>query len=239
VRRSALSLLVAATRLATALPAAHAHLLPGGASSLLGMMAAADGMLVARAAAPTHERGTSAAATPFLLRQAIAGDVPEDAFVLEQKPPLLRYAEVQDALLLVAHEADAPGRWVSVQPAGAGIVLATPVLDERSRTVLVALWKVAHAAPGAAPDVPAAVAALVDALSLPEQKIRALAFLDLSTLGDDPSHFPPVAVTRLLRYGDAPGDDAQLAPAVRDLAKRIAARQAAPGAAASTGATIR
>lgn len=233
-----LALTLAVAGVLGAAPRAGAHLLPGGASSLLAMMAKADGMLVARAAAATHERDATIALTPFVVRQAIAGDTPKEAFVLEQRPPFLRYAELQDALLLVAHEPAMPSRWISVQPAGAGIVLAGPVLGERSRGVLVALWNAAHPPPGTQPDVAGAASALVGALSLPEEKVRALAFLDLSTLAEDPRHFPPVAVSRLLRYGDEKGDDARLASAVRELAKRIAAGQAAPaGPRAATGAS--
>lgn len=229
MRRLALSGALAAALLVVLPQAARGHLLPSGATSLLGMMAAADGMLVARAAAATHERDATRAATPFLARETIAGEAPTEGFVLEQKAPILRYAEIQDALLLVAREKkDEPSaRWVSVQPAGAGIVLDKPTIDDRSRAVLRDLWQVAHPEPGATPDVAAAANALIDALALPEQKLRALAFLDLSTLAEDPAHFTPLAVSRLLRYGDGPDDDAQLAPAVRDLGRKVAARAAA------------
>src|SRR5262249_20926793 len=77
VQRAALSATLALALLAAA-ATARAHLLPGGATSLVGMMAAADGMLVARAAAATHERDAQHAATPFLARETIAGDVPAD-----------------------------------------------------------------------------------------------------------------------------------------------------------------
>jgi hypothetical protein len=239
VRRPALSAIVAAALLIAPATIASAHLLPSGATSLLGMMAAADGMLVARAAAATHERDAKLAATPFLARETIAGDAPSGGFVLEQKAPILRYAEIQDALLLVARDrtSAAAARWVSVQPAGAGIVLDKPKIEERSRTVLVELWGVAHPAAGATPDLAAATGALVAALSLPEAKLRALAFLDLATLADDPSHFSPLAASRLLRYGDGPEDDAQLKDAVRGLGRKIAASEAARAAVAGTGAS--
>lgn len=234
------TLLIAAGMLATLLLASSptgAHLLPSGASSLIGMMASADGMLVARSAAATHERDASLAATPFLAREALAGDTPQEGFVLDQGAPILRYAEAQDAILLVGKEtAGTQIRWRSVQPAGAAIVLPKPTVDERTRTVLRALWRVAHPAAGAAPDVPAAAAALIDALSLPEQKLRALAFLDLSTLAEDPAHVGTLAASRLLRYGDQPGDDAQLAPAVRDLGRKLQA-SGESGASGATGGT--
>jgi len=235
VRRLALSGVLAAALLVALPPPAHGHLLPSGATSLLGMMAVADGMLVARAAAATHERATTQAATPFLARETIAGEAPTEGFVLEQKAPILRYAEIEDALLLVAREKKdgSSARWVSVQPAGAGIVLDKPKIDDRSRAVLRALWKVAHPEPGTTPDVAAAANALIDALALPEQKLRALAFLDLSTLAEDPGHFTPLAVSRLLRYGDGPDDDARLAQPVRDLGRKIAAREATEARAGS------
>ena len=239
MRRPALSGVLAAALLVALPPAARGHLLPSGATSLLGMMAAADGMLVARAAAATHERDAKLAATPFLARETIAGAAPSGGFVLEQKAPILRYAEIQDALLLVARDrGSAEGaRWVSVQPAGAGIVLDKPKIEERSRTVLVELWGVAHPPAGATPDVAAASNALVAALALPEAKLRALAFLDLASLAEDPSHFTPLAVSRLLRYGDGPDDDAQLKDAVRELGRKIAASAAATSAVAGTGAS--
>lgn len=210
-----------------------AHLLPSGSDGLLGMMASADGMLTARAAAATHVRDAGSAATPFLAREAIAGSVPEGGFVLDQEAPVLRYAELQDALLLVARR-DASGggtRWVSVQPAGAAIVLASPTVSEPTRDVLRRLWAVAHPAGGNPEDPTAAVAALIDALDLPEAKLRALAYLDLARLATDPEHFAPHDVQKLASYGNDAGDDAQLAQAVRDLATRIgnAARERGEG----------
>jgi hypothetical protein len=82
---------------------------------------------------------------------------------------------------------------------------------------------VAHPAPGGTPDGAAAVAALLAALSLPEPKLRALAFLDLSGLAVDREHFAQATVARLASYGDQPGDDPQLASAVRDLGRKLAA----------------
>lgn len=218
---SALALLLAILApLATPAPA-HAHLVPSGADTLLGMMAAADGLVVARSAAATHQRDASSAATPFLEREVVAGNGPEGAFVLDQGPPILRYAEVQDALLLVQRKATAAGaRWLSVQPAGAAILLASATLPDDTRRVLRELWRAAH--PGAEPPDPAlTIAALIDALALPEAKLRALAFLDLSSLAADPAHFTPAAVTRLATYGNRPGDDAQLATAVQGLGRRL------------------
>jgi len=235
VSRSALILAVALALPLTTAGRAGAHLVAGGAETLLGMMASADGMVVARAAAATHARGDKAAATPFLARQTVAGIAPENEFVLDAEPPILRYAELQDVLVLLArrsHGSDGV-RWVSAQPAGAAIVLASPVLPERSRSVLQALWSVAHPASGTSGDPSLAVKALIDALSLPEQKLRALAYLDLAALASDPEHFTPVATTRLASYGDQPGDDAQLAPAVRDVGRRL--QQSGPAAAKATG----
>jgi len=203
------------------------------------MMAAADGMLVARAAAATRARGEHDAATPFLAREKIAGEVPSEGFVLDQRPPILRYAEVQDALLLVAREQEgaARARWISVQPAGAGIVLDGPTVSEQTRVVLRELWAAVHPEPGAEPDVAAAAKALLAALTLSEQKLRALAFLDLSTLANDPQHLPPLITERLLGYGGQPEDDAQMAPAVRDLGRRLTSRGTAGNAPpAATGA---
>ena len=186
-------------------------------------------VVVARVAAATHARGDKSAATPFLARETIAGIAPEDAFVLDAEPPILRYAELQDVLVLLARRPQGSGgvRWVSVQPAGAAIVLTGPTLPERSRTVLQELWSVAHpAAPGSG-DPALAVKALIDALSLPEQKLRALAYLDLAALASDPEHFTPDTIARLSSYGDRAGDDVQLAPAVRDLGHRLQQRGAA------------
>ena len=78
-----------------------------------------------------------------------------------------------------------------------------------------------------------AVTALIDTLSLPEQKLRALAYLDLARLAADPQHFPPPAIVRLASYGDQPGDDPQLASAVRDLGRRL--QQKDRGAVATPG----
>ena len=218
----------AALILALALPLAaagrsEAHLVASGSETLLGMMASADGMVVARVAAATHARDDKSAATPFLARETVAGVAPEDAFVLDAEPPILRYAELQDVLVLLARRTQANGgvRWASVQPAGAAIVLESPTLPERSRTVLQALWSVAHPPSPGSGDPALAVKALLDALSLPEQKLRALAYLDLAALASDPEHFTPATIVRLASYGDQPGDDAQLAPAVRDLGRRL------------------
>jgi hypothetical protein len=202
---------------------ANAHLVASGSDTLLGMMASADGMLVARSANETHLRDEKLAATPFLAREVVAGVGPENSFVLDQEPPILRYAELQDVLLLIARRTTPSGtvRWLSVQPAGAAIVLASPTLPEPSRVLLKRLWNVAHpAAPGDA-DPATAVSALIDALVLPEQKLRALAYLDLARLATDPEHFSPAAIARLASYGDQPGDDAQLASAVRELGQRL------------------
>jgi hypothetical protein len=220
-RRAALAL---ALLLALTTRDAAAHLLPSGSDTLLGMIAAADGMLVARAASETHERGDGGGATPFLARAPVAGTVPEGGFVLDQEPPILRYASLQDALLLVARRAKEGGatRWLSVQPAGAAILLQSATLPEKSEDVLRRLWAVAHPASGE-PDPGAAVAALIATLELPETKLRALAYLDLARLSSDAAHFTPADVERLSRYGERPGDDAQLAQAVRDLGTRLAA----------------
>lgn len=220
---------------------AAAHLVPSGADTLLGMMAAADGMVVARSAAATYVRDGKSAATPFLTRQLVAGNGPENEFLLDSEPPVLRYAELQDALVLLARRTTPSGRvlWVSVQPAGAAIVLEAATLPDHSRDVLKRLWDAAHPATPGGGDPALAVAALIDALSLPEQKLRALAYLDLAHLAADPAHFPPAAVARLASYGDQPGDDAQLATAVRDLGRRLQQKQPGSPAAAATaeGAT--
>lgn len=221
--RVALIVLLAGALATTLASPAGAHLVPGGSETLLGMMAAADGMVVARSAAATHERDARSAATPFLAREVVAGVGPSEAFVLDAEPPILRYAELQDVLVLLAQRPSATGapRWLSVQPAGGAIVLASPVLPEASRDLLKRLWSVAHPPPGTAPDPAIAVAALIQALSLPEQKLRALAYLDLARLASDPEHFSPADVARLVRYGSAPGDDGQLAGAVNDLGRRL------------------
>ena len=202
---------------------AEAHLVASGSETLLGMMSSADGMVVARSAAATHVRDGKSAATPFLARETVAGAGPQNAFVLDAEPPILRYAELQDVLVLLARRPEGGDavRWVSVQPAGAAIVLASPTLPERSRSVLRKLWSVSHPDAPAAGDPALAVAALIDALSLPEQKLRAFAYLDLAALASDSEHFTPSARARLATYGDQPGDDAQLAPAVRDLGRRL------------------
>lgn len=228
MRRAALSLIGAVALLATLAAAGSAHLVPSGADTLLGMMAAADGLLLARSAAATRERGESAAATPFLARETIAGSAPTGGFVLDQEAPILRYAELQDALLLVVRreEPNAAARWISVQPAGAAILIDGGSLDEASRDVLRRLWTVAHPSAGQAAGAAAGddhgVTALIDALSLPQPKLRALAFLDLSKLAAAREHFTAAAVERLANYGDRPGDDAELAPAVRDLGRKLA-----------------
>lgn len=228
MRRTALIFLLALQGLAAA-PAVRAHLVPSGADTLLGMMAAADGMLVARTAAATTVRDDGAAATPFLAREPLGGSVPSGGFVLDQAPPVLRYAELQDAVLLVARKQDGtrPARWVSVQPAGAAILVEGGSVDETSRAVLRRLWGIAH--PDVAGEKPARddhgggalIGALIDALSLREPKLRALAFLDLAQLAASREHFGPTQVARLASYGDRPGDDAQLAPAVRDLGRKL------------------
>ena len=102
------------------------------------------------------------------------------------------------------------------------------------------LWNVAHPAASGGADPALAVAALLDALSLPEQKLRALAYLDLARLAADPEHFSQAAMARLASYGDRPGDDAQLATAVRDLGRRLQQKEppaAPPAATAREGAT--
>lgn len=221
--RAALIVVLASVLGTTLAVPARGHLVPSGSDTLLGMMAAADGMIVARSAAETHARDAQSAATPFLAREVVAGVGPEDAFVLDAEAPILRYAEMQDVLVLLARRPASGGgtRWLSVQPAGAAIVLASPTLPEASREVLKRLWNVAHPPPGAAPDPAVAVVALSDALTLPEQKLRALAYLDLARLAADPEHFTPAAIARLVSYGSAPGDDPQLATPVNDLGRRL------------------
>jgi hypothetical protein len=238
VPRAALIVAVA-LGLAAARPAG-AHLVPSGADTLLGMMAAADGMIVARSAAETHVRDGHTAATPFLAREVVAGVGPENEFVLDADPPVLRYAELQDALVLVVRRTSPTGRvqWLSAQPAGAGILLQSATLPDGSRELLRRLWALAHPATPGGADGGLAAAALVDALSLPEPKLRALAYLDLSRLAADPAHFSPAAVARLASYGDRPGDDAQLATAVRDLGRRLQQKEPpAATSAAGEGAT--
>lgn len=234
--RIALTLALATALLGGAPATSGAHLVPAGSDTLLGMMAAADGMVVARTASETHVRDGTFAATPFLARETVAGIGPDEGFVLDADPPVLRYAELQDALVLLARRTSDSGavRWVSVQPAGAAILLATPTLPDHSRDVLKKLWGVAHAEPVGSADPMLAVAALIDALALPEPKLRALAYLDLARLSADPEHFTPAAAARLASYGDRPGDDAQLATAVRDLGRRLQRKEPAP--AATTGA---
>jgi hypothetical protein len=234
--RAALTLAVAAALALATAGRAGAHLVASGSETLLGMMASADGMVVARVVEATHARDDKSAATPFLARQTVAGIGPEDAFVLDAEPPILRYAETQDVLVLLARRPvgrDAV-RWVSVQPAGAAIVLQSPTLPESSRVVLQALWSVAQPASGGSGDPAVAVDALIDALALPEQKLRALAYRDLAALASDPEHFSPAARARLASYGDQPGDDAQLAPAVRDVGWRL--QQSGPPAPKTTAA---
>lgn len=228
--RAALILALATALLAGAPAPSDAHLVPSGSDTLLGMMSSADGMVVARAAAETNVRDGKSAATPFLARETVAGVGPDDGFVLDADPPVLRYAELQDVLVLLARRTSESGalRWVSVQPAGAAIVLETPTLPDHSRDVLRKLWSVAHAEPAGSADPTLAVAALIDTLSLPEQKLRALAYLDLARMAADPEHFSPAAIARLATYGDRPGDDAQLATAVRDLGRRLQQKDHAP-----------
>ena len=240
--RAALIVALAGALLVATGGRAAAHLVPAGADTLLGMMAAADGMVVARAAAETYVRDGKSAATPFLVREVVAGTGPENEFLLDADPPVLRYAELQDALVLLARRTTPTGRalWVSVQPAGAGIILESATLPEHSRDVLKRLWNVAHPAASGGADPALAVAALLDALSLPEQKLRALAYLDLARLAADPEHFSQAAMARLASYGDRPGDDAQLATAVRDLGRRPQQKEppaAPPAATAREGAT--
>lgn len=239
--RIALIVALAAALLALSGGRAAAHLVPAGADTLLGMMAAADGMVVARSVTETYVRDGKSAGTPFLSRQVVAGTGPESEFVLDAEPPILRYAELQDALVLLARRTTPSGRalWVAVQPAGAGIVLQSATLPEHSRDVLRRLWDTAHPATPDGGDPALAVAALIDTLSLPEQKLRALAYLDLARLAADPEHFSPAAIARLASYGDQPGDDVQLATAVRDLGRRLQQKQPGPSptAAAREGAT--
>lgn len=231
MRRLALSLAIAATVAPGIVPIARAHLVPSGADTLLGMMATADALLLARTAAATTVRDDGDAATPFLARETLGGSGPSGGFVLDQKPPVLRYAELQDALLLVARkqEGNAAARWVSVQPAGAAILVEGGTIDDATRGVLRHLWSVAHPpAEGAPPDGDGhGVATLIDALSVREPKLRALAFLDLSQLATSREHFSAAQVARLASYGDQPGDDAQLAPAVRDLGRKLGGSVAA------------
>lgn len=231
VARAALLSAFAVTLAVALVSPARAHLVPSGSDTLLGMMAAADGMVVARSAAATHARDTHFAATPFLSREVVAGAGPDGAFVLDAEAPILRYAELQDVLVLVARRPAAGAtRWLSVQPAGAAIVLAGPTLPEGSRELLKRLWSVAHPPMGSTPDPALAVGALIDALVLPEQKLRALAYLDLARLASDPEHFSPAAIARLVRYGKGPADDPQLAIAVNDLGRRLQGDPAAAGA---------
>lgn len=234
--RAALILALAAALVAGAPAPSGAHLVPSGSDTLLGMMASADGMVVARSASETYVRDGKSAATPFLPRETVAGVGPDDGFLLDADPPVLRYAELQDALVLLSRRTLESGvvRWVSVQPAGAAILLASPTLPERSRDVLRKLWRVAHAAPPGSADPALAVSALIETLSLPEQKLRALAYLDLARIGADPEHFTPAAMARLASYGDQPGDDAQLATAVRDLGRRLQQNERTPVATPAT-----
>jgi len=223
MQRAPLSVLLATALLCAVAAPARAHLVPSGADTLLGMLAAADGVLVARSAAATTVRDDGSAATPFLAREAIAGTGPTGGFVLDQEAPPLRYAELQDALLLVVRR---PGsgttqRWFSVQPAGAAILVDGGDVDERTRDVLRRLWAVAHPPAPEAKDGDHGTAALIDALSLSNKKLRALAFLDLSALAASPEHFSKVQTSRLATYGDQPDDDAELAPAVRELGKKL------------------
>jgi hypothetical protein len=226
VRSPALSLArtgAACALLLVALPSA-AHLQPTGAASLVAMIAAADAMVVARAVQPTHERSATEAATAFVARETIAGDGPTGGFVLEQRAPLLRYGELSDALVLLAKEtADGrPASWVSVQPAGAAILLDPVNLTDDTRATLRDLWAALHPPGGGEPDPSRVAEALVAALAQPQRKLRALAFLDLAALAADPQHLTQATVERLRRYGDGPGDDPQLAPAVRALGDRLA-----------------
>lgn len=223
MQRAPLSVLLATALVCALATASRAHLVPSGADTLLGMLAAADGVLVARSAAATTVRDNGSAATPFLAREAIAGAGPSGGFVLDQEAPPLRYAELQDALLLVVRR---PGsgttqRWFSVQPAGGAILVDGGDVDERTRDVLRRLWAVAHPPAKERQDGDHGTAALIDALSLPNKKVRALAFLDLSALAASPEHFTRAQASRLATYGDQPGDDAELATAVRDLGKKL------------------
>ena len=146
--RVALIVALAGVLLGATADRAAAHLVPAGADTLLGMMAAADGMVVARSAAETYVRDGKSAATPFLSREVVAGTGPENEFLLDADPPVLRYAELQDALVLLVRRTTPSGRalWVSVQPAGAGITLESATLPEHSREVLRRLWGIAHPA---------------------------------------------------------------------------------------------
>lgn len=241
MRRAALRTACAAAALLLAATDAGAHLQPSGSTSLLGMIAAADGMVVARSVQPTHARSATEAATAFLAREAISGEVPKGAFVLEQRAPLLRYGELSDALVLVAREPQPGGgvRWTSVQPAGAAILLDPVDLSDETRAVLRALWRAAHPEGGGAPDASAAVDALVRALAQPQRKLRALAYLDLARLASDPAHFPQATVDRLRSYGDAPGDDPELAQAVRALGDKLGRRAVAASEPAATSTAAR
>jgi hypothetical protein len=214
---------------ACAPPSARAHVGTTGASSLLAMLQAADGVLVARSVEATHARDATHAATPFLARETIAGEAPTGGFVLEQEAPLLRYAGLSDAILLLKRDVRASGsaRWMSVQPAGAGLVLESPQVGDDTRGVLRELFAAVHPPAGGTADARRATAALVRALALPERKLRALAVLDLGALAADPQHFTAVEVDRLVRYGDAPGDDPQLAPQVREIGRLLASRRGA------------
>ncbi|MEW6268950.1 MAG: hypothetical protein AB1689_06585 [Thermodesulfobacteriota bacterium] len=192
------------------------------------MLQAADGVVLARSVEGTHARDPQHAATPFLVRETIAGVAPSGGFVLEQEAPLLRYAGLADAIVLVKRTASPSGspRWLSVQPAGAGLVLDAPQLGEPTRGVLRDLFAAVHPAEGREPDVRRAVSALVRALSLPERKLRAVAVLDVAALATEPDHFTAAEVERLAGYGEAPGDDPQLAPQVREIGRLLAERQA-------------
>lgn len=228
-------MILAVVALAAAL--GDAHLRPSGASSLVGMLQAADGVVLARSVEATRARDPQHASTPFLARDTIAGEGPSGGFVLEQEAPLLRYAALADAIVLVRRTShDSGTRWLSVQPAGAGIVLDGPEVGEATRAVLRDLFAAVHPTAGAEPDVGRAADALVRALSLPERKLRALALLDVAALAAEPDHFTPAQAERLARYGDAPGDDPQLAPQVRDIGNRIVARLKGKTGAAPTNA---
>lgn len=230
MRRAALNA-AAVLIVACAPETALSHIATTGAASLLGMLQAADGVLVAQALEATQARDATHGATPFVARETIAGEAPTGGFVLEQEVPLLRYAGLSDAILLVKRDVRANGgtRWLSVQPAGAGIVLESPQLGDATRAVLRELFAAVHPPAGGTPDARGAAAALVRALALPERKLRALAVLDLSTLAADPQHFTAFDVNRLVRYGDAPGDDRDLAPQVRKVGRLIAGAGAAAG----------
>ena len=198
---------------------AFAHLRRIG-ESLVGLLAASDAVVVAEATAGTRDERDSSSRllrseTSFRLRRTIAGRGPEsETFTLAARPPPLRYASGQVAIVLVvrdrggelaARDGAGTDRWRAVQGTGAGLVLSDGALSEEVERSLAELWSAARSK-----SSEAAAGALARLLEGAPRKLALMAALDLADLAHEGRL--PESVASELRTRLA---DPELAPELR------------------------